>query len=53
MSDINGFEIWDDEFDRKHFTPEEIAASDLRVSLINALVQKRHIYNKSLESVKK
>ena len=27
-----GFPIWDEEFDREHFTPEEIAASDERVA---------------------
>jgi hypothetical protein len=25
---------WDDEFERKIFTPEEIAASDLRVAMM-------------------
>ena len=42
MTTIKGFEIWDAEFDKKHFTPEEIAESDMRVSLITALVQARH-----------
>ena len=41
MAQINGFEIWDDDFDREHFTPEEIAESNLRVSLITALIQAR------------
>ena len=36
-----GFPIWDDEFDKEHFTPEEIAESNLRVSVITALVQAR------------
>ncbi|MDY6296016.1 MAG: helix-turn-helix transcriptional regulator [Schwartzia succinivorans] len=36
-----GFPIWDDEFDREHFTPEEIAESDLRVALITAMIQAR------------
>ena len=36
-----GFPVWDEEFDREHFTPEEIAESDLRVALISALVQAR------------
>ena len=27
-----GFPIWDEEFDREHFTSEEIAASDERVA---------------------
>ena len=42
MTTIKGFEIWDDEFDREHFTPEEIAESDIRVSLITELIQARH-----------
>ena len=42
MTTIKGFEVWDDEFDRKHFTPEEIAESDMRVSLITELIQARH-----------
>ena len=41
MAQINGFEIWDDDFDKEHFTPEEIAESNLRVALITALVQAR------------
>ena len=41
MTQINGFEVWDEEFDREHFTPEEIAESDLGVALITALVQAR------------
>lgn len=36
-----GFPIWDEAFDREHFTPEEIAESDLRAALITALVQVR------------
>lgn len=36
-----GFPIWDDEFDREHFTSEEIAESDLRVALITAMIQAR------------
>ena len=41
MTKIKGFEVWDDEFDCRHFTPEEIAESDLKVALITALVQAR------------
>ena len=41
MAQINGFEIWDEDFDREHFTPEEIAESNLGVALITALVQAR------------
>lgn len=36
-----GFPVWDDEFDKEHFTPEEIAESDLRVALITSLIQAR------------
>ena len=36
-----GFPIWDDEFDKEHFTSEEIAESDLRVALITSLIQAR------------
>lgn len=36
-----GFPIWDDEFDKEHFTSEEIAESDLRVALITSLIQVR------------
>ena len=36
-----GFPVWDDTFDREHFTPEEIAESDLRVALITSLIQAR------------
>ena len=36
-----GFPVWDEEFDREHFSPEEIAESDLRVALITALVEAR------------
>lgn len=36
-----GFPVWDDEFDKEHFTPEEIAESDLRVALITAMIKAR------------
>lgn len=36
-----GFPVWDEEFDKEHFTPEEIAESDLRAALITAMVQAR------------
>lgn len=36
-----GFPVWDEEFDKEHFTPEEIAESDLRAALISALVEAR------------
>lgn len=37
-----GFPIWDEEFDREHFTPEEIAETDMQVAIITALVKARH-----------
>ena len=33
---------WDDDFDREIFTPEEIAASDLRVEIISELIKARN-----------
>lgn len=36
-----GFPVWDEEFDKEHFTPEEIAESDLHAELIAAMVQAR------------
>lgn len=41
MTKIKGFTVWDEEFDREHFTPEEIAESDLQAALITAMVQAR------------
>jgi predicted transcriptional regulator len=37
----SGFPVWDKEFDKEHFTAEEIAESDMRVALITALVEAR------------
>lgn len=36
-----GFPVWDEEFDREHFSPEEIAESDLKAALITAMIQAR------------
>lgn len=41
MAKINGFRVWDEEYDREHFTPEEIAESDLHAALITALIEAR------------
>ena len=41
MGKINGFRVWDEEFDREHFTPEEIAESDPQAALITAMVKAR------------
>ena len=36
-----GFPIWDEDFDRAHYTAEEIAESDMQAALITALVNAR------------
>ena len=41
MAKINGFTVWDEEFDSLHYTPEEIAESDLEAELLMALVDAR------------
>lgn len=33
--------MWDEEFDKEHFTAEEIAESNMRVALITELVKAR------------
>jgi ribosome-binding protein aMBF1 (putative translation factor) len=45
---------WDDEFERKIFTPEEIAASDLRVAMmieISEAMAKKGISHEKLETL--
>lgn len=37
----SGFPIWDEQFDKEHFTPQEIAESDIKVALITALIKAR------------
>ena len=39
MATVKGFKVWDDEFKRSVFTPEELAESKIRVALITALAQ--------------
>ena len=39
MATVRGFKVWDDEFKRSIFTPEELAESKVRVALITALAQ--------------
>ncbi len=39
MATVRGFKVWDDEFKRSIFTPEELAESKIRVALITALAQ--------------
>lgn len=41
MAKIKGFTVWDEEFDKAHFTPEEIAESDLQAALMAAMVEAR------------
>ena len=41
MAEMNGFRVWDEAFDREHFTPEEMTESDLHAALIAALIQAR------------
>lgn len=36
-----GFPVWDEAFEKEHFTPEEIAESDLHAELIAAMVRAR------------
>ena len=48
-----GFPVWDDDFDREHFTPEEIAESDLRAALMTALVQARQEHGLSQRDLEK
>ena len=52
MAKVNGFTVWDEEYDARHFTPEEIAESDLEAELIMALIDAREsqgISQRSLE----
>ena len=41
MAKVNGFTVWDEEFDSRHFTPEEIAARLKKdVADVKAAIQK-------------
>lgn len=51
MAKVNGFTVWDEEFDSRHFTPEEIAESDLEAELIMALVDARESQGLSQRSL--
>ena len=42
MAKVNGFTVWDDEYDAQHFSAEEIAASDLEAELIMAFFGGEH-----------
>ena len=41
MSKAKGFRVWE-EYDKAHFSPEEIAESDLQAALITAVIQARN-----------
>ena len=54
MAKLNGFTVWDEEYDAQHFTPEEIAESDLEAELIMALIDAREsqgVSQRSLEGM--
>ena len=54
MAKKNGFTLWDEAFDAQHFTPEEIAESNLEAELIMALIDAREqqgISQRSLEAM--
>ena len=51
MAKLNGFTVWDEDFDRKHFSEEEIAESDLEAELIMALIDARESQGLSQRSL--
>ncbi len=54
MTKINGFKVWDEAYDTQHFTPQEIAESDLEAELIMALIDAREnqgVSQRALESL--
>ena len=54
MVKINGFTVWDEEYDVRRFSAEEIAESDLEAELIMALIDAREsqgISQRSLEAM--
>jgi DNA-binding XRE family transcriptional regulator len=53
MATINGFRVWDDEYDKEHFTREEIAQSDLQAALIAAMIETRKEKNISQRDLEK
>ncbi|MBQ9696970.1 MAG: helix-turn-helix transcriptional regulator [Acidaminococcaceae bacterium] len=53
MTTINGFRVWDDEYDREHFTQEEIAQSDLQAALIAEMIETRKERNISQRDLEK
>ena len=53
MTTIKGFRVWDDEYDKEHFTQEEIAQSDLQAALIAAMIEVRKEKNISQRDLEK
>ena len=51
MAKLNGLTVWDEDFDRKHFSEEEIAESDLEAELIMALIDARESQGLSQRSL--
>ncbi len=41
MATKNGFRVWDADIDNEFYSPEDIAETDMHVSIISALVQAR------------
>ena len=48
-----GFPIWDDEFDREHFTVDEIAESDERVATIPLLIKEGNRWKQNADRIEK
>lgn len=48
-----GFPIWDDEFDREHFTVDEIAESDERVATIPLLIKAGNGWKQNVDRIEK
>ena len=48
-----GFPIWDDEFNREHFTVDEIAESDERVATIPLLIKAGNRWKQNADRIEK
>lgn len=48
-----GFPIWDDEFDREHFTVDEIAESDERAAIIASLIKAGNRWKQNADRIEK
>ena len=42
MAYDNGYRLWDDEYERVHWTPEELAASNARVARLGEIIDAEH-----------